>query len=399
MNSVSDIVERHEIWRSQCINLISSENILSNEARRMLASDMATRYTLPINDVVHGSFVENAYRGTAGLDQIEALANGLASRIFSVKHVTFAPLSGHIAAMGACLSLCEKGDMLMALASENGGYDGYNADYLPDMLGLRYETIPFDPDIWNIDVEAAVEKIIRERPKLVVLGASFFPFSHPVRELSKACKEAGTYLAYDGCHVLGLIGGGEFQDPLAEGADLLIGNTHKSFFGPQGGCLMTNDDIIFSKIKKNLTWRTVDNIHWNRIAATSQALMEFDIVGRQYASQIVKNSKALAGFLEDIGIIPQFKELGYTSSHQVMLDPEDLKDEWNMDFNTMAIKLEKVNIITDAVGRLGTNEVTRLGMKEDEMKIIAEFIKKGLNDEKIVNNVELFRKKYVIQHY
>ncbi len=399
MNPVSDIVERHEIWRSRCINLISSENILSNEARRMLASDMATRYTLPVNDEVHGSFVENAYRGTSGLDQIEALANGLASRIFNVKHVTFAPLSGHIAAMCACLSLCEKGDMIMALASKDGGYDGYNSDYLPDMLGLKYGSIPFDPDVWNMDVEATVEMILRKKPKLVVLGASFFPFPHPVEELSAVCKEVGAYLAYDGCHVLGLIGGGEFQDPLAEGADVLIGNTHKSFFGPQGGCLMTNDDDVFSNIKKNLTWRTVDNIHWNRIAATSQALVEFDIVGKKYANQIVKNSKALARFLDERGIIPLFRKLGYTASHQVMLDQKALEDNWGMDFNTMAIKLEKANIITDAVGRLGTNEVTRLGMKEGEMKIIAEFIEKALNDEKIVNNVEEFRKKYVIQHY
>ncbi|MCK5038140.1 MAG: serine hydroxymethyltransferase [Thermoplasmata archaeon] len=399
MNQISDIVEKHEIWRSQCINLISSENILSNETRRMLASDMASRYTLPINKEIHGTFVENAYRGTAGLDDIEALANSLASSIFNVKHVTFAPLSGHIAAIGACLSLCEKGDTIMALASKHGGYDGYNADYIPDMLGFKYEAIPFITDTWNINVEATIEKIIHLKPKLVVLGASFFPFPHPVKELSKACKEVGAYLAYDGCHVLGLIGGGEFQDPLAEGADLLIGNTHKSFYGPQGGCLMTNDDAIFGKIKENLTWRTVDNIHWNRIAATAQALAEFSRGGEIYADQVVKNSKALAQALEERGMIPLFKELGYTASHQVILDPQALQDEWNMDFNTMAIKLETNNIITDAVGRLGTNEVTRLGMKESEMEIIAEFIKKALNGEKIVNNVELFRKKYVIQHY
>ena len=162
---------------------------------------------------------------------------------------------------------------------------------------------------------------------------------------------------------------------------------------------MTNDDSIFSKIKKNLTWRTVDNIHWNRIASTAQALAEFSRAGEIYAYQIVKNSKALARFLEERGIIPLFKKLGYSASHQVMLDPRALQDKWDMDLNTMAIKLEKVNIITDAVGRLGTNEVTRLGMKEGEMKNIAEFIKKALNDEKIVNDVVNFRRKHVIQHY
>ncbi|MCK4758086.1 MAG: serine hydroxymethyltransferase [Thermoplasmata archaeon] len=355
---------------------------------------MASRYTLPINQEVHGSFVENAYRGTRGLDKVEALANELASDIFSVKHVTFAPLSGHIAALGALLSLCEKGDLVMALDSSSGGYDGYNSDYIPDMLGLRADTLPFAPEIWNIDVEKAVEKIVEQKPKLVVLGASFFPFPHPVREISEVCREVGAYLAYDGCHVFGLIAGGEFQSPLAEGADLLIGNTHKSFFGPQGGALMTNDSQIFDRIKKNLTWRTVDNIHWNRIAATAQALCEVKDHGKGYAGQVVGNSKALARALDDGGLRPLFRELGYTASHQIMLDPEELVASKGLDFNSMAIILERSNIIIDAVGRLGTNEITRLGMVEGDMERVAELIIGALDGEDVLEKVLKFRRNY-----
>ncbi len=399
MIEVSEIIQAHDQWRSKCINLIPSENILSQNVRKALSTDMASRYTLPINQEIHGSFVENAYRGTRGLDEVERYANELASDIFSAKHVTFAPLSGHIAAMGALLSLCEKGDTVMAISSDNGGYDGYGADYLPDMLDMKAETLPFDSGQWNVDIERAIEKIHDTKPKLVMLGASFFPFPHPTRELSKACKEVHAYLAYDGCHVFGLIAGKEFQDPLAEGVDLMIGNTHKSFFGPQGGALLTNDDEIFTKVKKNMTWRTVDNIHWNRIAATAQSLVEMKEYGVRYATQVVKNSKALAKALDDLGLQPLLRDRGYTASHQVLLDSAIIKEKWGMDLNSMAVALEQNNIITDAVGRLGTNEITRLGMKEDDMHIVAKMIIKVLDGENIAKNVKNLRKSFEISFF
>ena len=160
---------------------------------------------------------------------------------------------------------------------------------------------------------------------------------------------------------------------------------------------MTNDSQIFDRIKKNLTWRTVDNIHWNRLAATAQALCEVKGHGKEYAGQVVRNSKALARALDDGGLRPLFRELGYTASHQIMLDPEELRTSRELDFNSMAIILENSNIITDAVGRLGTNEVTRLGTVEEDMEVVAGLVIRALNGENVQENVIGLRKNMNIE--
>src|SRR5206468_7737240 len=126
----------------------------------------------------------------------------------------------------------------------------------------------------------AANRIIAGKPKLVLLGGSFIVFPHNLRALRKACDEVGALLAYDGSHVLGLIAGGQFQDPLREGADVLFGSTHKSFFGPQGGLGVTDRDDLFATMVDRFPWRVGVNSHWNRIAATAHALLETKQFGK-----------------------------------------------------------------------------------------------------------------------
>jgi len=240
----------------------------------------------------------------------------------------------------------------------------------------------------NIDTEKATDLIIKRKPRIIVFGASVFLFPHPVKSLAKVAHEVGAHAAYDSSHVLGLIAGKEFQDPIREGATMLFGSTHKSFFGPQGGIVLA-DREHGEVIKKNIYPAFVDNAHWSRIAALTLALAEMVEFGKTYARQVVKNAQTLAKALADSGLPVACPKLGFTRSHQVLLDYSSFQKG-----RAIAKKLEKANIIADCRVRLGVCELTRRGMKQKEMLKVAEFITRALTGQeepkRIKKEVEKF---------
>jgi glycine hydroxymethyltransferase len=195
-----------------------------------------------------------------------------------------------------------------------------------------------------------------------------------MKELTEAVDEIGAHVGYDGSHVLGLIAGGKFQDPLREGAHALYGSTHKTFFGPQGGIILA-DREHGETIQKRIHPEFVDNAHWNRIAALTLALAEMKTYGKQYAGQVVQNAQTLAKALAEKGFPVACPQLGYTRSHQLLLDYGGFETG-----GAVARKLEKANIIVDRGVRLGVCEATRKGMKEYEMGRIAVFMERVVVD-------------------
>ena len=399
MRDVLDLVAKHDDWRlGRTINLIPSENVTSEQVRSILASDLGHRYTLPWGKEWHGYTVENSYRGTRYLDEIEGLGERLAREVFRARHATLKPMSGHLAGMLLLASTCSRGDRIMVLESRVGGYDGYMPEYMPAMLGLQVDFLPFDESEWTIDAREAANRIIAGKPKLVLLGGSFIVFPHNLRALRKACDEVGALLAYDGSHVLGLIAGGQFQDPLREGADVLFGSTHKSFFGPQGGLVVTNREDLFSRMGENFTWRVADNAHWHRIAATAQALLEMKAFGQAYAKQVVRNAQALGRELEKRDLPVKFAHRGYTKSHQVHLLESGLMKRWNTNPNDWSVALEKNDIIVDSVARIGTNELTRMGAKEVQMGELADLILRATKGDDVRAGVVDLRNRLEIDY-
>ncbi len=392
MEGPLDIVRRHEEWRlGECINLIPSENVTSPQVRELLASDMGHRYTLPMAMEIHGSRVDNAYRGTRYLDRIEAVGEALAREIFAAPHASLKPLSGHVAGFIMLLATCRRGDRVAVISPDHGGYDGYGRGYLPDILGLEVRYLPFREDRWNLDTEAAARMVESWKPRLVILGQSLFLFPYDMKPVRHACDAAGSSLGYDASHVLGLIAGGIFQAPLREGADIVVGSTHKSFFGPQGGLLLVREGGMWEAVQRNLVWRSLDNAHWNRVAALAQALLEAREVGAPYASQVVANARALGRQLHDQGVPVRFPDLGFTSSHQVLLDPGGLRGRFGLSPNDAAVRLEAQDIIVDAVGRLGTNEVTRMGAREEHMGQLAGIMAEALAGKQVGAKVKALR--------
>ncbi len=330
--------------------------------------------------------------GTRLVDEIEALGEEIARGLFGSETADLSPLSGHIADLIVTSSFLRQGDTLMCVSSEDGGYPGLWKEGLPKILGFKLEAFPFSKQDMNVDAERAVQHIVEVEPKLVILGASLILFPHPTMEVAEAAGHVGADVGFDGSHVMGLIGGGKFQNPLQEGASMLFGSTHKTFFGPQGGIILA-DEEHGEVIKNRIHPALVDNAHWNRVAALTLALAEMKEFGGAYATQVIRNSQTLAKFLDDAGLPVLASHLGYTKSHQVLLDYGGYKRG-----REVAERLERANIIADCGVRLGTCEVTRLGMKEEEMESIGELIRQALLGEpdllKIKERVEKLTKEF-----
>jgi len=372
IDEILSLVKKHEEWRGkQCLNLIPSENIMSPAVRGLLSSELGHRYTAR----------DHFYMGTRFTDEIEQYGEELAKKVFRADTADLRPLSGHITDLIFLASHAKPKDTLMCVSSEDGGYAGMWENALAGLLNLRVTFFPFSKYDMNIKVEEAKEAIKRVKPKIIVFGASLITFSYPMKELTQIANENGVVVGFDGSHVMGLIAGKQFQDPLREGASALFGSTHKSFFGPQGGIILA--DKKHGELMKAKIPTFVDNAHWNRIAALTLALAEMESFGKAYAEQITRNSQTLAKALHDHGFPVICQHLGFTQSHQVILDYGDYKKG-----RSIAERLQHANIIADCAIRIGTCEVTRRGMKEDEMLKIAELIKRTIIDEEQPKNIQ-----------
>lgn len=397
-SKIEELVRAHDEWRSgRCINLQPSENILSPAVRRALSSDMAGRYTLRSNEFITNDGAANSYGGTRYLDEVESLGEETASSLFHGAHVSLKPLSGHVASLLMVAATCRKGDTIMSIPSTEGGYDGYGQQYIPDLFSLKFRPLPFDRERWNVDENVAAEAIREVKPRLVVLGQSFILFPYKMKEIREACDDARAVLAYDASHVMGLVTGGRFQDPVGEGADIVVGSTHKSFPGPQGGLFVTGDDGIWREFTKNTTWRVIDNAHWNRIAGVAQAFLEMKRHGPRYAARIQSNSASLGRYLHQEGIECKFGRLGYSKSHQLHLDGAAMTAA-GFTFGSFSSKLQGSDIIVDTTGRLGTSEVSRLGMGEKEMKSIASLVGEAAAGRDVRAKANKLRREFDI-HY
>jgi len=362
------IIAKHERYRRYTLNLIPSENIISPAVRKALASDLAGRY----------AFRPEFYGGTRYAHQVWEMAENLGCEVFRASYCSVAPLSGHVSLMIALGTCVKHGGKVASLPPETIGYPGLAQDKIPDALGFRQVSIPYDHSQHLVNVDEAVELIRREKPDAVVLGASIILFPHPVKELAEEAHSYGGRVIFDASHVLGLIPGRAYPNPLDEGADILLGSTHKSFFGPQGGIILTNDEKLSKTINENTLHKFVDNIHLNRVAALAVALEEMRRHADAYGSNVVGNAKALAYELQKQGIEVFKGRMGYTATHQVYW-PKDLHEGLRV-----RELLEEAAIIADMGVRFGTNEITRRGFGAKQIRKVAELIRDALNGENIV---------------
>ncbi|MCS7131637.1 MAG: serine hydroxymethyltransferase, partial [Hadesarchaea archaeon] len=383
-----ELLRKHHEWMKTTINLIASENVPSPAVREALISDFGNRYA-------EGWPGERVYAGCIYIDQVELLAMELAKQLFKAEHVNVQPVSGLTANLAMYTALTEPGDTMMCLSIPCGGHISMGKKKFGGTAGavhgLEVEYFPFDEKRMNIDVDAAARKIAEVKPKLLLFGGSVFLFPHPLRELSEVAEEVGAHVAYDAAHVIGLIGGGQFQDPLREGAEVVTCSTHKTLPGPQHGMILCRKELA-EPINRAVFPGIVSNHHLHAVAALAIALAEMLEFGKDYAAQIVKNARALGQALYERGFSVLCPDLDFTASHTLVVDITKYGDG-----GTLEQQLERANIVLNrnllpwdiregrhyknpGGIRLGTSEVTRLGMKEGEMEEIAEFIKRVVID-------------------
>ncbi|MDH5481349.1 MAG: serine hydroxymethyltransferase [Candidatus Bathyarchaeota archaeon] len=415
-NNVFNLLQQHHRWFQKCIPLIASENTPSPAVREAIITDFGNRYA-------EGWPGERVYAGCRFIDQVEFKCIELMKRLFNAEFVDVRPISGVVANLVLYAAFTEPGDTMMALSIPCGGHITTGKKELGGtagaVRGLVVEYLPLDYKELNIDVDRAKERISKlaadgRPPKLVMFGASVFPFPHPVKELTETIHAVNGTVGYDAAHVAGLIAGKQFQDPLKEGADVVSLSTHKTFFGPQHGGVLSWDKYS-DKIKRATFPGMVSNHHLHAVAGVTIACAEMLEFGKEYTSQIVKNAKALGQALYERGFNVLAEHKGFTKSHVLLIDI--IK---HGDGGTIEETLEKANIIINrnllpwdikegrhfmhpGGIRLGVSEITRLGMKESEMTEIAEFIRRAIMNkeplEKVKADVEKFRKDYQKVHY
>jgi len=387
------LVRRHEQWRQGCLNLCAAENALTPAVRSLLGGDLAQRY----GDYEGRDLRARKYFGTRAIVEIEETVEALAREVFRAREVELRPVSGHTCGNAVMMGLCRPGDTVMELNREGGGHRLASKLVTSPLIPLQVEYLPFDAETFNLDVEATLREVDRLRPRLVIVGSSNFLFPVPLRELARGLEVfPETVLVYDASHVLGLIAGGRFQDPLEEGADLVLAGTQKSFPGPQGGVIYSNDSGLMQQISKAVYPALLSNHHLARLPALGMALVEMKEGGANYADAVIGNARTLARALSAQGLVVIGADRGFTASHTVLLqrpaslgeiNPGALLDENDIVANTIALPHSLGGIGV----RLGTSEVTRCGADqtwmEDAAVLVAVVLNKGETGEPLRRQV------------
>ncbi len=381
---VLNLTKSHNRWRRfECINLIASENTMSPLAEAAYFTDMMHRYA-------EGKPRKRYYQGNKYVDEVELLAMDLMSRLLKVEYVELRPISGTIANAVVFRNLANAGDKALIAPVQAGAHVSHTRFGTLGALGIVQVELPFDPESWNIDVDKAAKLIEEVKPKFVTLGASVYMFPHPTKEIAEAAHSVGAKVVHDVAHVLGLIAGGKWPNPIHEGADVATSSTHKTFPGPQGGLIFTNDRALYKAISKTVFPWFVSNHHLHRLPALAVTAIEMIEFGEAYASQVIRNAVAFAEALSAEGFKIPTEHLGFTKSHAFVVDVRELGggakvakllEDANIILNKNLLPWDPPEAVKNPSGlRIGVQEMTRFGMKEDDFRELVKFFKEVLID-------------------
>jgi glycine hydroxymethyltransferase len=395
---VRGLVQQHSRRFEHALPLIASENLLSPYAKELLVSDLHSRYA-------EGLPGARYYEGNEQVDDVERICLDLARRLFRCNFADVRPISGTVANLAVLKALAEPGDLVGSCRLADGAHISSASFGAFGLRSVKPVYYAWDPARMTIDVPRTREILKAVRPKLCLFGLSLFLFPLPVAELRPTMEEIGAKGWYDAAHVLGLIAGGEFQDPLREGCVVISASTHKTLPGPQHGILLgqTDDPEVTKRLESAAFPGVTSNHHLHTMAALAVSLAEHLAFGRAYARQTIANAKALAQALHERGFEVLGEPLGFTASHTIAV--RVAKEGGG---EAVAKRLADVGIITnknllpgDASPkhpqgiRLGTPELTRVGMGPKEMVRVAELfdglLHQGKADAAIADEVKALK--------
>lgn len=369
----------HHAYRARTLNLIASENAMSPWAESMIDPALGQRY----GDFTGIDTSAREYAGNRELARIDTATRDAIRALYGCQHADLRPLSGHVAGISVLLAHCQPGDTVFELPGYCGGHELAARVALSRLCPLQVKPLPFDANAYNLDAEACITAIKQQRPRVVILGSSLFLFPHPIAPIAEAVRSIGGILQFDASHVLGLITGGAFPNPLQEGAHIISSSTHKTFAGPQGGLLLSNDEAVFTLTCRSVYPSLVDNHHLHRLPALAAVAREWQEFGHAHAAAIVAHARALAAALAAEGLTLVGSDRGFTNSHTLLIIDDTAEES--------SLRLEAAGIMTTPIGlppslgpgclRLGVQEITRRGFSTSDAPQVARLIAQTLRRE------------------
>ena len=362
------------------IELIASENFTSRAVMAAQGSCLTNKYA-------EGYPAKRWYGGCEEVDKAEQLAIDRACQLFGAKYANVQPHSGSQANAAVYFSVLQPGDKVLGMNLAHGGHltHGNPANFSGRFYKFcQYGVSQSDE---RINYDELAEVALREQPKMITAGASAYPRVIDFKRMSEIAKSVGAYLFVDMAHIAGLVAGGVHPSPM-EYADFVTTTTHKSLRGPRGGMILTNNEELFKKIQSQVFPGVQGGPLMHVIAAKAVCFLEALQPGfAEYQKQIVKNAQALVAELATLGyrIVS-----GGTDNHLMLVDlrPKGLNgkvasetlDHAGITVNKNGIPFDTEKITLGGGIRIGTPAVTTRGMKEAEMKLIAGWINRALEN-------------------
>lgn len=386
------------------IELIPSENYTFPEVLAALGSVFTNKYS-------EGYPGRRYYGGQEFTDEIENLARDRAREVFRCEHANVQPLSGSAMNQAVYLGLLEPGDTIMAMDLSHGGHltHGAPVSHMGKLFNfVRYVT---DPSDGSIDYDQVKKDARKHKPKLVLCGYTSYPRDIDYARFKEIADEVGAITMTDASHFGGLVAGGSMNNPFDFGFDIVTTTTHKSLRGPRGGMVLCKK-AFRSKIDKSVFPGLQGGPHMNAVAAIAITLLKAQTEEfKQYARQVLVNSKTLANALMDkqVSLIT-----GGTDNHMMVLDTvasfgldgrvaEEVLDKVQITTNKQIIPDDPNPPLRPSGIRIGSPAATTRGMKEADMVKMANWIVETLQNpedepklESIRAEVEVFCKGFPV---
>ena len=378
---IKEALAKEEKREQDNIELIASENFVSKSILELQGSIFTNKYA-------EGYPHKRYYGGCANVDTIEELAIEYAKKLFHAEYANVQPHSGSQANMAVYRALLEPGDKVMGMNLSHGGHLTHGNPV--NFSGHDYEFIPYNlnPETEELDYEEIRRIALKERPQMIVAGASAYSRSIDFAKFQDIAHEVGAYLFVDMAHIAGLVAAGLHQNPTLF-ADVVSSTTHKTLRGPRGGLILTNNEEIIKKINKTIFPGIQGGPLMHVIAAKAQCFYEaLQPEFKTYQEQVIKNAKILAKTLEEEG----FKIIsGGTDNHLMLVDvkntlgftgkeAEEILDKINITVNKNTIPNETESPSKASGIRLGTPAMTTRGLKEADFASIGHIIARALKN-------------------
>lgn len=396
-------VENRAIHERECFNLNPATNVMNPRAEALLASGIGSRPSL-------GYPGDKYEMGLEAIEEIEVICAELAAEVFGAKYAEIRVPSGAIANLYGFMALCRPGDAIIAPPASIGGHVTHHDAGCAGLYGLEIHHAPVDSDGYSVDIEGLKELAQRVRPRLITIGGSLNLFEHPVSAIREIADGVGASVLFDAAHQCGIIAGGAWRNPLAEGAHLMTMSTYKSLGGPAGGLIVTNDAAIAERLDQIAFPGMTANFDAAKSAALAVAMADWISHGAAYAERMISLSRKLAECLSQEGLPVFAANSGFTCSHQFAIEARAFgggqaasKKLREAGFLACGIGLPADAVEGDMNGlRIGTPELARWGMQVSDMPRLASLIARALrgnDDQAVAAEVAEWRPRFDRVHF